>query len=308
MDARKLIGRSRLALAATWLAARALGAVSPRVGGAIASRLWFTPWRIAPSDATRQREREWLTGADPLEFTVNDVRLSGWTVGRGPTVLLIHGWGDRAASLGAMIEPLTSAGLRVVGVDLPGHGSSPSGPTDLYSLAAAVRAVGSQVSARAVVAHSMGGAVVLLALRDGMALDALALVAPAVRLENALAPFQRMFRLSDGTMDGLRSRIEDRFGQEVWRDVAADRLVADLVMPGLVVHDRTDTQVGHADARMLVDAWTSATLVTTDGLGHTRILRDPDVTGRIAEFLSEQLHGPDARECTGVPASHGRPV
>lgn len=306
MDARKLIGRSRLVLAATWLAARTLGAVSPRLGGAIASRLWFTPWRIAPSDATRQREREWLTGADPLEFAVDDVRLSGWTVGHGPTVLLVHGWGDRAARLGAMIDPLTSAGFRVVGVDLPGHGGSPSGPTDLYSLAAAVRAVGSQVSARAVVAHSMGGGVALLALRDRLAVDAVALVAPAVRLENALTPFQRMFRLSDRTMDGLRARIEDRFGQEVWRDVAADRIVADLAVPGVVVHDRTDTQIAHADARMLVDAWTTATMVTTDGLGHTRILRDPDVTSRIAEFLSEQLHGPDPRERASVPASHGR--
>lgn len=306
MNARKLFGQGRLALATTWLAARALGTVSPRLGGAIASRLWFTPWRIAPSDAARQREREWLTGVDPVEFAVDDVQLAGWTVGRGPTVLLVHGWGDRASSLGAMIDPLTSAGFRVVGVDLPGHGSSPSGPTDLYSLAAAVRTVGSQVSARAVVAHSMGGGVALLALRDGLAVDALALLAPAVRLENALTPFQGMFRLSDRTMDGLRARIEDRFGQEVWRDVAADRIVADLVVPGLVVHDRTDTQIVHADARMLTDAWTTATMVTTDGLGHTRILRDPDVTGRIVAFLSEQLRDSDARDRASVPASHGR--
>lgn len=101
MDPRRLIGHGRVGLAATWLAARALGGLSPRVGGVLAGRLWFTPWRVAPSDAARVRERQWLAATEPIEFAVDDVRLSGWAMGRGPTVLLVHGWGDRAASLGA---------------------------------------------------------------------------------------------------------------------------------------------------------------------------------------------------------------
>ncbi|HEX2028303.1 MAG TPA: hypothetical protein VHF25_09930, partial [Nitriliruptorales bacterium] len=154
--------------------------------------------------------------------------------------------------------------------------------------------------ARMVVAHSMGGAVTLLAMRDGMRLDAVALLAPAVRLEHALAPFQRRFHIPDGAMAGLRARIEDRFGSDVWTDVAADRIAAELDVPALVVHDLTDRQVDHSDVQLLVAAWRTATLTTSTGLGHMRILRDPEVTDQIVTFLTSHL--PD-REPTPQPAS-----
>jgi pimeloyl-ACP methyl ester carboxylesterase len=47
--------------------------------------------------------------------------------------------------------------------------------------------------------------------------------------------------------------------------------------PTMVVHDRLDKEVPYDEGAKLGTTWPSAELVTTEGLGHQRILRDPEV-------------------------------
>ena len=57
----------------------------------------------------------------------------------------------------------------------------------------------------------------------------------------------------------------------------------------LIIHDVKDTQISVDDSKMLAAAWPSARLQLTAGLGHNRILRDPDVIQRAVSFLEEAL-------------------
>lgn len=275
------------ALRALWLAAVAAGHVSERLAAPAASALWFTPWRVPVGDRERIRRAGWLSSTEPVSVPAAGIDLAGFAAGEGPTVLLVHGWGEQAASLGAFIGPLVAAGHRVVGVDLPGHGESGNGGTDLYSLARALREVAGSLEARAVVAHSMGAAETVMALRDGLELDAVALLAPAVRLEHAFAQFVRTFRLPPKASAALARVIERRFGAGVWEEAAADRAARDLGVPALVVHDRDDPQIAHSDAELLAAAWPGARLVLTEGLGHSRLLRDADVVSQVRAFLTD---------------------
>ena len=57
-------------------------------------------------------------------------------------------------------------------------------------------------------------------------------------------------------------------------------------VPTLVVHDRGDRQTPYADAVRLVASLPDARLVTTDGLGHRRILHGPPPSsGRSTAFV-----------------------
>lgn len=67
------------------------------------------------------------------------------------------------------------------------------------------------------------------------------------------------------------------------------RLGAELWLPLLVVHDRDDDEVAWSDGAAIARAWPAAELVTTRGLGHRRILRDPAVVARVTAFLAERL-------------------
>lgn len=62
------------------------------------------------------------------------------TVGAGPPLVLLHGWGMHSGLWGPVLPRLASR-FRVHAVDLPGHGHSPSMPADtLPEMAAAIAA------------------------------------------------------------------------------------------------------------------------------------------------------------------------
>jgi pimeloyl-ACP methyl ester carboxylesterase len=276
-----------------WLGARYGGVVSRRLGSFFAYQLWFTPWQVALSERAQQREAGWLAATQPLRIPFGRRTLSGFTAGQGPTVLLIHGWGDTASRLGAFVAPLVSSGYRVVGVDLPAHGSSPGWRTNAYERSAAILATADHVGGvEAVVAHSMGGVETLIALRKGLAAQRVVLLAPALRLEHAMNKFAALFAMPEEVMSGLRVAIERQFGEQVWDSLASDLLVQGLDVPALLVHDRSDAQVDFADGERLRDAWPGVTFLATDGLGHDRVLRDPQVVAAATRFLDTDYTQP----------------
>ncbi|HEX2059003.1 MAG TPA: alpha/beta fold hydrolase [Actinomycetota bacterium] len=279
---------SKTALRATWVATRLGALISPRVAGPFAARLWFTPWRVPVGPRGLARQEEWLRPTESLAFDVDGRKLAGFTAGSGPAVLLVHGWGERAASLGAFVSPLVEAGYRVVGVDLPGHGASEGGRVDGFEIARAIGAVGESVGdLRAVVAHSMGALTTMYAVREGLHVDALVLLGPAARLANGLAKFGEMFSLPPNAVKGLKDWIDRRYGADVWDRISAQTITRDLLVPALIVHDRDDPQVDFADAAALHGAWPTSRLVSTESLGHGRILRDQDVVEGALAFLNE---------------------
>ena len=68
-------------------------------------------------------------------------------------------------------------------------------------------------------------------------------------------------------------------------------------LPTLVITDRDDRQTAYADVVDFADS-IGVPLVTTEGLGHRKILRDPDVVERVVEFVGAESQ-PDGLGQTG---------
>ncbi len=64
------------------------------------------------------------------------------------------------------------------------------------------------------------------------------------------------------------------------------------VPPTLVIHDRHDREVRWEDGAAIAGAWPQAQLLTTEGLGHRRILQDASVIARIAGFIGPAVTRP----------------
>ncbi|HEX6673981.1 MAG TPA: TetR family transcriptional regulator, partial [Actinomycetes bacterium] len=50
---------------------------------------------------------------------------------------------------------------------------------------------------------------------------------------------------------------------------------------------RDDRETSWSDGRAIAIAWPDARLLTTTGLGHRRVLRDPEVVTQVAGFLRD---------------------
>lgn len=282
-----MAGTDSRSLKATWLATRLAGRISARLGGAFASRLWFTPWEVPVTPKGRAKQAGWLEATEPTSFYVDSREIHGFCAGEGPTVLLVHGWGEHGASLGGFIAPLVDAGYRVVGIDLPGHGATSRGRTNIFELAGAVWGVANELGGiQSVIAHSMGGYVTTVALSQGLLAESVVMIAPATSVQNALVKFGSMFMLPPRSIRGLRADIQRRFGDDVWTRLDGPALARNFKVPALIVHDSDDPQVDLSESEELAAAWPGARLVTTSGLGHTHILRAPEVLGWTTRFLA----------------------
>jgi pimeloyl-ACP methyl ester carboxylesterase len=54
-------------------------------------------------------------------------------------------------------------------------------------------------------------------------------------------------------------------------------------------HDRRDRKVPHYESEAIAKAWTNAKLVLTSGLGHERILHDPQVIEQTVAFFDQSF-------------------
>jgi pimeloyl-ACP methyl ester carboxylesterase len=263
-------------------ALRVLSATAPKVASRVAADLFLTPRRFAAPP----REQEILAHGEP--FTVplgaaSEVR--AWRFGKGPTVILAHGWEGRGSQLTPFVNPLVERGYSVVTFDAPGHGASPGSRSSLPHFAWAVRGVADAIGApHAIIAHSLGCAAATLALRDGLSVQRLVYIAPPLNPQDYTERFGDILGLDAATIQGMQMRIEERFARK-WSDYSLEETARQLTTPLLVVHDRDDRDTYWHEGAALAKAWTGARLLTTQGLGHRRILRDAAVIEEVTRFV-----------------------
>jgi pimeloyl-ACP methyl ester carboxylesterase len=261
----------------------ALSRVSPPLARAAAVRLFCTPM-------TRHRARADEIGVLPSavggSVSIDGNRVRYWRWGRGPAVLLVHGWGGSGGQLAAFIAPLVARGYSAVTFDAPAHGDSDGSTSTLLQFAATVEAVVSRVGAPvATVAHSLGSTAVAYAAGRGVAVGRVALISAAA---NPLAYFRAFLDLL-GIPAAHRPRYERHFEEKLdfrWHEVAVPQFARYMPMPMLAVHDLDDRDVSWRESAAIVEAWPNSRLVTTSGLGHNRILRDEGVVRQVVEFVA----------------------
>lgn len=261
----------------------ALAVVSPTLAGRAGARLFLTP----PRGRTRRRERARIPGAEPFALDHAGRTLRGWTLGTGPAVLLVHGWGGRSAQLATIAAALAEAGCTAVAFDAPAHGRSGGRTTSMVGFAEAAATVARRFDARAAVGHSMGGAAVAFAAAHGLDLAAAALVAPPrtpVPFVDALAG---ALRISAPVRAALDDGIVRRVGVP-FDGVDVARCAPTAPPPVLVVHDEHDGEVPLSAGTGVARAW-QGRLVVTSGLGHRRILRDAAVVDEVVRFVVAPL-------------------
>ncbi len=274
-----------------------LQAVAPSAAATVAERLFFTPPR--PRRDIPGPLEVVLATARRFELSVERRRVVGWQWGQGPVVYLVHGWGSCGARMGALVRPLVQAGHSVVAFDAPGHGVSGRGMSSIPDFARSLAAVVEREGpAHAVIAHSLGAAATALAVSWGLLVRRLVFLAPPADPVSWVAAFARTLGLRDEIVARMKARSEQRLRLH-WSDLNVANVAAAMTVPLLVAHDENDERVAWRDGAAIAAAWPGARLLTTRGLGHSGVVRAPEVVRDVVAFATAQTPEPPWSDETG---------
>lgn len=263
--------------------------VSPALAARIAERLFVKTQRHEP----KERETKVLSSARPFEVRLGRRRIQAWSWDAGPedgrpVALLVHGWNGRGSQLGSFVEPLLGSGHRVVTFDALGHGQSDGAQSTLPDFADCVAAVAEVSEPSSVLTHSMGGAASMVAMARGrLAPERVVLIAPPVRPHSWVEKFSSFVGLAPDVQRRVVARLERRTGVP-FTELEGEPLASTFEIPALVVHDISDTDVPFDSGQRVAKAWRGALLMRTEGLGHRRILGDPEVIETSVAFLEHR--------------------
>jgi len=248
-------------------------------------------------------------------FRSNDLEIAYHEEGRGPPVMLVHGFASSARGNwgeAGWIDTLTGIGRKVIALDCRGHGDSDKPhdkaayggdqmPADVLRLMDHL-----QIERADLMGYSMGGGISMsLIARHGERFSSAVLAGVGGGAGNARRrdPGEVARALSADTVDAEASPIAKGFrafaessGNDLQalaavmssgREPVPPEELAGVKMPVLVVCGEKDDLVG--DPTPLVAAIPGAKLVTLPGKDHLTAVPDPLYKSAVVDFLKE--HG-----------------
>ena len=222
-----------------------------------------------------------------IPFEGGELTVTTWG-DKGPAVLLMHGWGGARAQMTGFVDPLLSAGYRVVAYDQPAHGESDGKTTNVLEIAPTMDLIASREGKfEAIIADSFGTLITSYALvkRNFPHPAKLIYFGAFNRLLDSLPRFQILARLPDTIIEGLRAMIYENFGQAVLDEIANETLAPQINIPALMFHDTTDNVTPVEDSRAIAKMWKDTQFIETEGLGHRGALQSQEIHEQVVKFL-----------------------
>ncbi|UED88121.1 alpha/beta hydrolase [Streptomyces profundus] len=288
----------RLGLAVLGATLNTTARLAPGLAARGALRLFRRPRSRVP---VRPAEESTLAAAEHERLTVAGVPVAVYRWGDSPRpVLLVHGWQYRASRFAPLVEALRRRGHAVVAFDLPGHGASGGTGSDLPE----VRRIIGELERHhgpfsTVLGHSFGGLAAWYTLAEGMAADRLVMVGAPGDFGEVLDGFCAHLGLRPRVNLALRQLIERRYFPgtvDALSTLSVHHRPERLAVPLMVVHDEEDRVVPVAQGRTVHAAYAArADALFTQGLGHNRILADPEVIEALTAFTAVTATGDPVR-------------
>ena len=216
--------------------------------------------------------------------------LSGGLLGNALWRGAIASSASRASRFAAFIERLLELGYSPVSFDAPAHGDSGGG-----RIAASIldhQRIHQALAAKygtfeGVIAHSLGAPFALYAVREGVAAKRLVTISGPADFGYLTDSFCAELGLGPAVNRELRRAIERHYFPglaDVWTRFSIREGDVDL----LVIHNDEDDVVDPAQAEVLLTQYgAKARFRQTKGLGHRRIMIDPDVVTEAVAFVQE---------------------
>jgi len=246
------------------------GTITTQMGAAM-------PMDLRPQDALL------LDSADRFDFNGRPA----WTVGEGPLVVLVHGYGGRGSQMAPMAHHLAAKGFRAVFFDAGGHGEAPAERISFHTFMVDTRdlLVALDEPVHGLIGHSAGGLGMMRARRLYGVKAARYGVIAAPLFPYPPLNAMRANGVPEDALDHIKVLLCSQF-QTHWSKLTEGEAYApEDGASMLAIYDEDDDRVLVTDGNAIAERWPGTTVVVTRGQGHNRVLKADETLAAVTEFL-----------------------
>jgi predicted alpha/beta hydrolase family esterase len=285
----RLPASRNLLLSLTRFSFQTFGHIFPTKMSELAYRIFATPrWR-----AKHLREDAIIQSAKKWDFLFRDFRVKMYEWGNpdDKIVLLAHGWESRGTALRMYVKPLLAQGFRVVAFDSLGHGESEGERNNLSTNAKLMAEIVRHYNGiYGCIGHSFGCSSLIYMLQhvdNQLIVERAVFLAVPHGIKKIVDNYFIFLKVPNRVQHVFYKTIENINSRPIEElDVATAH---DSVKVGklLLVHDRFDDVTSLDAAERVVERWDNSYLLITEGYGHFRLAKNPDVILRIVDFIAQ---------------------
>jgi pimeloyl-ACP methyl ester carboxylesterase len=261
---------------------RCAGVLSPSLAAQLAVALASRPQKFKRP----QREMDQLAHAKKLHYRGSrGTDNVAWSWGEGPVVIISHGWSSRGSQMASLAMEVAEAGFQAVAIDFTAHGDSAGKLVHFDDLAKDLVALSSQFDeVFALVGHSAGGVMSMAAREFGFKAQRYAVLGAPVAPYPALEAIRKLLKARDAVIEKCKQVFAGHIGV-TWEELERGRAFYHGDGPLLLVYDTDDQEVSVEQGKKIQGFWKDSRLVITEGLGHRKLMWDPEVTQEVVTFL-----------------------
>lgn len=251
-------------------------------------QMWFTVFKRKPRAWV---QAFWRDADNCINVHLSDKCIPVYLWGKGPLVVLMHGWSGSGTQYRYFIPRLCAAGFQVAAFDAPAHGSHPGKQANVLDFADTLIAIQQQVGAiDSVIAHSLGSMAAVLATHRGLNPGCMVLLAPHLDVATMVDSYAETMNISSGLTSMLRDKaafhIQDILKiDNAWDLLNPQSLLKGQDINGLLMFDSEDEEISQAHFSEIESVWQPQKVLKTSGLGHFRIFKDHQLIDQVVEFL-----------------------
>lgn len=272
---------------------RTFGNLTPRLATQVAYFFFSQPRHRAQhkfSDINLETAQEDFIFFEGLKIKIYSWKNENLTTPKGK-VLLAHGWESRGTALRMYVQPLLEKGYEIVAFDAIGHGDSEGKRTNMPEnarlIAHLIRHFG---GVHAVIGHSFGCSSTTFALQKNpdLYIEKLVFIAVPHSVRRLMDDYFELLHIPNIVKMRFKTMVEHIATEKVEHLNVATAYPSVSVGNLLLVHDRYDNVTTFDAAENVFDSWDNAFLLITEGLGHFRLAKNPEVIARIVQFIEEK--------------------
>ena len=251
-----------------------------------AVKLFSTPFRFK----TPEREKMMAKSAQKELVKIPELNknVMVYTYGYSKRkVLLVHGWSGRGTQLYKIADKLLENGFMTISFDAPAHGKSSGKTTMMTEFIATSKYLEEKYGPFEIaIGHSLGGMSVLNSVKQFLKVEKAIIIGSGDIITDIIIGFIRKLELSNKLVEKMKYFFLKKFNEEI-DNYSGSVAALKVKIPTLVIHDTEDKEVPVDCAYNIRKNLEFGEILITNGLGHTRILKDNFVVERIIDFIQK---------------------